>query len=223
MHALAGELGAVTLASVLQLVRADRLAGRLVLRRGWIGMREGLPVQAACGDLDGELALMELFVDASGPFHLDTDSPGSGAPLGDLIGLVMDGCRLSDEWERCRTQGVSVAPDVELPEHLESVRSDLVAGFALQVVARRNRVSGVELVETVLELVELEEATLVAASDPPLELDYYQALELGRAAYRAKEWPRAIQAFERALACRPDDRVAKQNLRATLRRAEESP
>ena len=221
MHALAGELGRINLSSVLQLIRSDALDGRLVLDAGWIGLVGGQPVAASCGELDGELALLELFVQPSERFHLDATQSHQGEPLGDLIALLMDGCRLNDEWERTRDQGVAFGEGVELPEWLQAAEEDLRAGYALEVCARRSGVAGVEIVESVLELVELGDARLVEASEPPLELDYYGALELGREHYRAKEWELARRAFQRALECRPEDRIATQNLRATERRARE--
>lgn len=222
MRALEGSLGLVSLSGLLQLAQGEALSGRLVLEdTGSVGFVRGRPVDARCGELQGELALMELFVKQAERFWFDPEATCSGEPLGDVIALMMDGCRLTDDWVRTRTLGLALGDGVQVPPELASAEADLRAGYALEVVGRRSGVPSTELVDIVLELVEAGDAQLVPAADPPLELTYWDALELGRQRFRAGDYAAAVRAFEHAVRSRPEDRIASQNLRAAQRRVKE--
>ncbi|MED5370878.1 MAG: DUF4388 domain-containing protein [Myxococcota bacterium] len=222
MPALEGELGVLSLSGLLQMLQGERISGRLALGAGHVDLRTGQVVDAVFDGLSGEAALMEIFVKASGRFSLDVAHEPQGESLGDVVSLVMDGCRLQDEWSQMKDRGVSIQDDANIPDWVQSVETELRAGYPLAWIASQRRVASVDLAEAVQELIELGEARLVAPTEPPMELDYWGALELGRERYREQSWSDAARAFQLALDRKPGDRIATQNLHAAEKRARES-
>ncbi|MCK6504253.1 DUF4388 domain-containing protein, partial [Myxococcota bacterium] len=127
---LAGSLKAVGLPSLLQLAESEGLSGRLTLHgAGEVDLREGQPVGARCEGLWARAALMELFLVDADRFSLDgAGSLPAGPPLGEVIELVMEGCRLADEWSRLAACPVARAPQAPVPGPVGA----LLAGEAAQ-------------------------------------------------------------------------------------------
>lgn len=218
---LRGNLRRIGLPSVLQLGEAEALTGSVeLLELGDVKLSKGRPVDASCGTLTGVNALLELFVRSASDFRVVEDAVGTDEPLGSLVGLIMEGCRLADEWRR-------LAP---LP--LATTEPGVVdrAGAAAPVVAvlgdeptveaavQRAGVARALVVDPLQAL--LEEGALRERTRPPPPRrsrppsgDYYTAIDQGRKHLRAGRFAEAEAAFEIALAERPGDRVAAQNLR----------
>lgn len=218
---LRGSLSAVTLPSVLQLVESEVLTGWLRVEGvGRVGFHQGRPVQAHYRDVQGVGALLELFIAGGAQFRFEAADTVEGRPLGSLLGLIMEGCRLDDEWQRirevhlCRTDATP-----QVGGAVDRVTPQLTGTVTLERAVEHagvTRASVVEGLQSLLDAGALREATAdeVKAHQFSTEtLDYYTALEVGRTAMRAGEWDDAEAAFHVALELRPNDRVAAQNLR----------
>ncbi len=229
---LSGTLGAVGLPSLLQLLEGEGLTGRLrVEGAGELRLVDGVPVGGECEGHEGRLAALELFTIDARTFSFETAPVATAAPLGAMIELIMEGCRLADEWAR-----LARCPVVRGPKGAEGVLGRLLAGCAagvpLERARRRTGLARVACVDPVLTAVENGDLDLGAAQELPVDLlapqqaaptalrsapaappvDYYEAVETGRERLRARDFDAAEQAFLQALSVRPDDRVARQNL-----------
>lgn len=233
---LAGSLKAVGLPSLLQLAESEGLSGRLSLHgAGEVELREGLPVAARCEGLQARAALLELFlVDADRFSLLATASPPAGAPLGEVIELVMEGCRLADEWSRLAACPVVRGPAAPVAGPVGRLLAALEPGQPLDIGRRAAGLARAACVDPLLDLVEQgalrlappvelpapapaelpppAPAAVPAEPAGPAPVDYYTALEQGRDHLRTRDHDAAEAAFQAALAARPDDRVARQNL-----------
>lgn len=103
---LAGCLQRIPAAALLQVIEAESLTGRLVLQDTPIVMeaREGSIVRARDGAREGVKAVLGAFFLTDGRFEL-TAHDVEGAPLASTMGLVMEGLRQLDEWNRLRRPG----------------------------------------------------------------------------------------------------------------------
>ncbi len=232
---LRGRLDRISLASVLQLADGEAFDGWLLVDGATrIGCRAGSIISAELGVLRGRQAVRELFLVRKGRFALElTKAPGTEQPIGSTMGLVMDGCRIADEWHRLAAMVLEVIevdrsgltdPTRAVVARLDGTRCTLEA--VLEVGCPSSAV--------VDELLSLLESGSVAEVAPPKHdlverlsagdaeriqpdvtegVDFHQALELGRAALKARDFPRAEAFFLEALNVRPGDRIANQNLR----------
>jgi len=241
---LLGHLHHVSLASVLQLAEGESFSGWIRIgEKSKMGFSNGNITQASIGDLVGVAAVREQFLIKSARFVLDKGQPVDGPALGHVMSLVMDGCRIADEWHRLcpmvldvvEVDGVALQPDVHgVVDGLDGSRC--VFEIAMKVGAR-----GSGVVDPLLML--LENGNLAEVADPKHELvddwffqsgdqsvdapaptpapsnrpipEYYDALDTGRVALKIREFATAEAAFLDALLARPEDRIATQNLRRT--------
>jgi len=239
--ALRGALEHIRLGSLLQLAEAEMISGRLVLEgRGTVELHRGQPTAARFGsEVEGTSALRELFFADAGEFHVDLDDVAEAPPLGPVIALVLDGCRLVDEWERLAPLHLAWEPAWETSanegiERLIAAVRDVLERLdgrrttdAVVVDSGRCRAEVVDplrllLDEGFLEQVDPPEAPSPAAFEGLEALDdrYDSLVAQGRALLRAADLAGSEDAFRAALSLRPDDRVVAQNLRhVRLRRA----
>lgn len=246
-------LDRIRLPSILQLVESDGLTGRVTLPRGEILLLDGEIVAARAGDLQGKGALGELFLIACGRATLD-EHPTQGTSLGSMMGLIIDGCRRADDWERFGALVLTLARGAPLPEAPE--RRRILDGFdgqrAVFEVVERLAVHASVLVDVVAEaletgllvetalpkadaFLEYRQRDLAADEAPPSPAPPHRAgptgrpdvapsgddsfatlLESGRAHLRNGRMVEAEAAFQAALAERPGDRIAAQNLKRLL-------
>lgn len=226
---LSGTLGGISLPSLLQLIEGEALSGRLVLHGvGELIFAEGAPVAARCEGLEGRAAALELFLVTGERFSLDRQHVPPAPPVAPSLELIMEGCRLADEWAR-----LAPCPVTHRPPRAEGTLARLLAsandGWPLELARRAAGLSRAECVDPVLASVEDgdlhlgEPLALPSRSDVPEpepqprpaghRLDYHEALEQGRVRLKARDFAGAEEAFRAALDARPDDRVARQNLR----------
>lgn len=100
-EALRGELGLVSLASVLQLAESEYLCGDVVLRGGTIELHNGNIVAASFADCSGVSGAVEALLRASGTFRVQTrQARAAGASIANAMSVVLESCRLQDELER---------------------------------------------------------------------------------------------------------------------------
>jgi tetratricopeptide (TPR) repeat protein len=229
---LRGALGPVRVASLLQLAENEMLTGRLTIDGvGDITALQGRVVGATHRDLTGTIALYELFLYQEGDFRFSLDPSVRGEALGPLLALILEGCRLADEWERLAPLYLKPTRPLPTPE----------PGPAAKVLSRldgrrsvADAAAGLPRVRVVDPLLQLCETGLLVETDPPqggqktgraptpapaqprgadLPTDYFAAMDLGRKHLREGQYAEAKSAFEAALKARPNDRVAAQNLK----------
>jgi hypothetical protein len=111
-HEVEGKLSQIPLTDLLQLFHMNRRTGTIELTRresgapeelGTILIREGNLVQATVGSVEGEKALFRLLAWCEGSFAF-TPNPVRAASriLAPTRGLLIEGVRQLDEWERMR-------------------------------------------------------------------------------------------------------------------------
>lgn len=234
---LRGDPGRVGLPSVLQLLEGEAMSGRLALGpAAWLDLANGLPVAASCEGREGRGAALELFLLDVPWFSFDAHPVEAAAPLDAMLSLIMEGCRLSDEWARLAASTVQRQPD-RVEGLAGRLLSQLPDGACLEVARRAAGLARCSLVDPLLSLVEAGALVLgptvalpeplpapppapvlaptppVAAPPPePAFADAFVALEEGRRLVRLGDLVGAEAAFLAALTLRPDDRVARQNL-----------
>lgn len=99
-EAFRGELSSVSLSGLLQLVESESLHGRLDFPRGALSLCNGLVSGAEYRALTGTQAVVEALIRARGSFVFTTGVDVPQGALGQTLGLVMESCRVMDEFER---------------------------------------------------------------------------------------------------------------------------
>lgn len=232
----------VRLASLLQLVEIEMYTGRLsVDEAGFIMVRNGAVVGADADGIGGVEALNELFLHLEGRVRLELDETITGRPLAPTIALVMDGCRLIDEWLQLANERWAIAHAVQIDErlgaHLRAMRPALLAmdrGATLEqavVEVGTRRALATESFGALIEAGVVVPAkgrplALVPAPEPEPEstsaaegldvdanMDVDDLIAHARRLARANDIDRAERLLRAALERRPNDRVIAQNLR----------
>ncbi|MCC6623628.1 MAG: DUF4388 domain-containing protein [Deltaproteobacteria bacterium] len=244
-HVMEGDLRHVRLPSLLQLAEAELYTGRITLTPGGsVTLHDGAVVAAATDHgLVGLGGLMELFLASEGRFVVTLDPTIVGAPLAPTIAIIMDGCKLIDEWTQLASERYTAGPDAARAhggdaERLARVRPVLAAMARGATVAAAVASAGVSRASVVPDLLALVEAGLIVPPDvlapPPTDTsapiaptalltddDIDELASRGRAHIRSGDLDSAEQLLRMALERRPNDRVLAQNLRLiALRRAQ---
>lgn len=201
--------------SVLQLAEGEAVTGRLVLPVGEVRLHLGQPVAARCGALSGIDGLMELVLAGAPSFVLNTEEVAASPPLGHLGALLLEGCRLLDEWRRIEELVLMVDGGATPANGLAPLARHLDGRRTVDEAVRRAGVPRCRAVDPIVE--GLDVAILVERARPVESVvtadDFDAMMEEGRKRVRAGQLVEAEAAFRRALAARPDDRIATQNLR----------
>lgn len=225
---LSGDLRDISLISLLQLAQYEGTSGWLrVTRRGEIALRRGHVLDARCGALSGIEALRELLFHRGGRFSLLRGEPSCPPAIDNVTFAVMDAYRLRDEWARLAE--VVLIPTAELPWR---PTGGLLDRLVIQFDGQRNVADALAaapdapccttlLLDALLDALRLGLLRRVAAPAQPAsepELDFYELIDRARALMRGDNDEAAERLLRRALALRPEDRVAQQNLRALSQR-----
>lgn len=222
--AFQGDLELVSLASVLQLIEGEAMTARLTLDVGGEAtFHGGRPVGAVWREHTGAIAFLELFLRGGSQFTVTVAPVPAGPPLGAVVGLIMEGCRLADEWRRIAWQTYAAANRPRPPE-MDRVGEALLPHIdgrcTLEGVVDKARLPRSRAIDPLLALMEEGLIYLATSAPPPIRdhgpLDiagFGEAMDQGRTALRAGDFDRARRLFTQALALRPEDRVAAQNLR----------
>jgi len=230
---LAGSWESLSLAALLQLLESEEITGWLALGEvGRVGLSKGQVVAAEAGELRGRDALRTLFVvPGQGQFQVTGAAEVPGQSLGQTMGLIMDGIRLSDEWHRL--MGMVLEGVGELGALPAGVIEGLDGQRCVLDVVLGAQVPPVRVIDPLLTLLDQRHIRLVRtdpdvmdrwlayrrrSSEPdPLEgLDSFECLSAGRRLLRSGDLDGAESAFRRAISLAPDDRIASQNLRRLL-------
>jgi len=231
---LEGDARHVRLASLLQLAEIEMYTAKLWLGEvGFIAVRNGSVVASQALGLDGVEAVFELFLHLEGRVRVMLDETIEGAPLATTISLVMDGCRLIDEWQQLSQDRWVIASVAEVADAfapaLTAMRPVLMAmerGARLEAALAEVGIARAKAVPALCALVEagvivpakavrplslVAQPTPDALQDAPGDVD--ELIAQARRLVRANDFARAEQLFLRALEQRPNDRVIAQNLR----------
>lgn len=222
---LAGDLSDISLTSLLQLAQYEAISGWLcVPRRGEIVLDKGQVLDARCGPLTGLEALRELLFHRGGRFSLLRGEPRAPRVIENVTFAVMDAYRLRDEWAR-------IAGTVLRPAGGQMWRptGGLLDTFAVHFDGQRTVGEAVAtasgcvtlMLDALLDAIHL--GLLVRVAAPAIRgeepaLDFYELIDRAQKLMRGGNYETAEQHLRRALALRPDDRVAQQNLRALSQR-----
>ncbi len=219
---LSGDGDAIGMGALLQIAEMEVLTGRLVYEAGGeVGMHAGNVVRAAFAGQGGVSALLELFLHAAGRFVVEAAPEPKAPALGSCAGLVLEGCRLLDDWRRVEPLVLATVEPYGLLPAIARLRLDgrKPVWQAVQM-AGVTRSSVVDPLLLAIEQGHLQEA---APPVPPRVLPqhlhadgssaYDACIEVGRRLVREARYVEARQYFEMALSMRPDDRIATQNLR----------
>ena len=208
--------------TVVQLVEGLGLTGVLTVEMddqvlSEVRFSAGRPVWARCGGVDGQAAMLDTFTVDGSLVRFEARDAVPGDPLGDVLGLVMEGCRVSDDWRRIETMRVGVN-GTPMPTLLGPVAKVVERLNGIATVGEAVRSAGVgraEVVDALLDLLTAGSIELVElpADSPALIADYYEAMEVGRSYLRQGHHDAAEAAFDRALVLQPGDRLAAQNLK----------
>lgn len=222
---LSGDLADISLTSLIQLAQHELFTGWLVVaRRGEIALVKGHVLDASCGRLGGLEALRELLFHRGGRFTLLRGEPPTRRTIENVTFAVMDAYRLRDEWTRL--SGLVLVPTTDQPW---KPTGGLLDGVVVQLDGRRTVAEAVAasscvftlVIDALLDAMSLGLVVRAAGSARPAEepgLDFYELIDRGRELMRGGSYEAAEQMLARALALRPDDRVAQQNLRALTQR-----
>lgn len=222
---LSGDLADISLTSLIQLAQYEVFSGWLVIaRRGEIAIGKGHVLDATCGPLSGVEALRELLFHRGGRFRLLRGEPPVRRAIENVTFAVMDAYRLRDEWGRLA--GLVLAPTSDQPWKptgglLDSVVVNLDGRRTLAEAVAASSGFFTLVIDALLDALNLGLVVRVAARAPAAaepNLDFYELMDRGQALMRGGSYEAAERMLSRALALRPDDRVAQQNLRALTQR-----
>lgn len=223
LEILSGNLGDISLISVLQLAQYERVSGWLdVRRRGHIVLRTGQVVDAQCGGLRATEALRELLFHQGGHFCLVRGEPQGACVIDNPTFAIMDAYRLRDEWRR-------LADAVLVPAHEGGWTpvGGLLDAVAVLLDGHRSVAEVAAAVGSVTLLIDtLQDALAVGVlrrvSAHKVEVepegDFYDLIDRAQAEMRGANYDFADRLLQRALSLRPEDRVALQNYRALSQR-----
>lgn len=221
---LAGQLGPIGLASLLQLIEAEMLTADLHMDHAEMRFNAGELFEVRCGEETGSSAFQSAFLKETGPFEVRAVDPerlpeGASKSLGPVSMLVMSAFRFVDEWTRVASVAL-VPEDGATPsggEAFQTLWPFLNGKRSLKMAVRLAKVSPSDVVDDVLAA--QQDGSLVvseSASALPGDLDQLSVEVLsnrGRQALRARDFDTAIVCFETAVALEPENGRLMQNLR----------
>jgi hypothetical protein len=242
---LEGDARFVRLPALLQLAENELHTGRIRLAPGGVvELAVGQVVRARTDDgLEAMLGLHELFFVESGRFTLELDDSVRGPSLGPTIGLIMDACKLLDDWTQLSQErwilaestlvGHEREADVtQVRPLLSAMARGLTLGQAHEEARQRGRpISRSTSTPALLRLIDCGliipmDPNLLAppplpaesrrAATPEVEratVDVDEMLVRARRCLKENALDDAESLLRQAIALRPNDRVIAQNLR----------
>ncbi|MCA9567130.1 MAG: DUF4388 domain-containing protein [Myxococcales bacterium] len=228
---LAGNLGAVSLASLLQLADSDGLTGCLNVGGGELDLYDGVLVGARFHGLDGMDAAIEALVRASGPFRIDDVTRPPGTALMATHSLIVESFRVVDDLHRFGPMVLAEGTTEALPADGQRPVARLVTDHGLQLVRVLPALSALQDAGRLRPLahagpVELEHLQIGGAPAPvemptpvvetgPVvpALGFDDLLFQARRLARQRRFDEAIAHMNAALEQQPGSRIALQNLK----------
>jgi len=219
-----GNLRDVALSSLLQAMHVDSVSGYLRVEGGGVlHIVDGEVVEASTAGAKGYDAVMSLLARRRGSFSFERATPAASAPLAPIMNLLLESARLDDEWRRVAGYVVRVVDETRLLSDVPCLAS-LVQWIdgrrTIEELAHLSGDSTTDLVASVrlgisrrvLARVRSAESEATQSESEP-DRDYDELLACAREKIRDGDLEGASRCLHRALARRPEDRIARQNLR----------
>lgn len=223
------------LSMVLQMVHTQGLTGRLSIEAdaaplGIADFYGGKVIAASCGPASGTTGFLELFLVPTTRATFATHTPTPTAPLGSLLAMILEGCRLRDEWAQMGPRTWVPDPERALeapssPPGLRSVLATLDGLLTLEEAVLRAGVARATVLDALRAMIDAgmlrpaspSGAEPLRSTEPSPEsrdeaLSFLEALAAGRRHYSRGNLDSAAEAFLEATRLRPSDRIARQNL-----------
>lgn len=209
---LRGSTSTIGLVSVLQLCEAEALTGVLRVGDATLSFSNGQLVAARFGAVAGIDAVLEAMLHRGADFVFVDEPVERAASLGDLAPLLLEGCRLMDDWARVDQR--ILRPRGALPDRLARLAGELDGTRSVADAVTRSGVARVAVVDALVTALDGGVFEVLARPvGPALPDSFDDLLDFGRARARDGQLADARAAFEKALRVHPGDRVATQNLR----------
>lgn len=230
---LSGNLGSISLASILQLADSDGLTGLVQAGGGELSLFDGMVVEASFHGLEGVDAIIECMVRSAGPFVL-LDTPHAPATaLMQTHSLIVESFRVVDDLHRFGPMVLPEGVTEALPSDGERSVVELVQAHGLHLctvlpaLASLQDAGGLRPLRSTgpVELEDLQiqgEATASSVAPAPAAppapridptLGFDDLLFEARRLARQRRFDEAIEAMNAAMALQPDSRIAHQNLK----------
>lgn len=164
--ALQGDTGGVGLFSVLQLAELEAMSGRFEVAAGTITLHRGQVVAAEAGSLTGIDAVYELLLAPPSRFVLRKEEVAGGEPLAPTAILMLEGCRLLDEWQRLAPMVLAPAGGAVVEGLPSSLLSRLDGRRPLESAVSRAGLARARLVDPILAALEARSLEEKAVAEP---------------------------------------------------------
>lgn len=219
-----GNLQDVALSSLLQAMHVDSVSGYLRVEGGGVlHIVDGEVVGASTAGAEGYEAVMSLLARRRGSFTFERGSPAGAEPLAPIMNLLLESARLDDEWRRVADYVVRVADRTRVPSDepcLAALLQWVDGRRTIEEVAHLSGDSTTEIVASVRVgirggvLARVRSAESAGSSrEPEPDKGFDDLIASARAKIRDGDLEGAARHLHRALARRPEDRIARQNLR----------
>lgn len=234
MQALVADLTVFSLSSLLQAAESDQATGAFRFEpEGTLVLRDGKLVHATYRAMQGIDAALTLLLTTSTRMVFEPLDVDEAAPLIEMMALVIDGSRLSDDWVALAPQVLALREGSTLDDLHETPQRVVRLLDGSRIVHEAIELAGVDVITVIDDLIDLREAgSLVEVAPPrpervpqpgaPLpastpaaasEDRFDDLVDASRVALRAKAYERAIEFLEQASAVRPENRTVLQNIR----------
>ncbi len=222
-----GNLKDVALSSLLQAMHVESASGSLHLEGGGeLHLVRGEIVAASTERADGYDAVMSLLARRRGSFRFEGASPRGTdprAPLAPIMNLLLESARLDDEWQRVAGNVPRVIDPARIPvgdRCLTAVIPWMDGRRTMSELAHLSGASTTELIAALrsglsrgaIERIRSAEAAGERDTPEP-DRGFEELLLSARSRIREGDLEGATRLLHRALARRPEDRIARQNLR----------
>ena len=220
--AIKGDLKDIALSSLLQAMHVDRSCGFLRLEGGGeLHIIDGEIVAAFTPDEHGYPAVMSLLCRHHGRFAFVSGTPPPAGPLAPIMNLLLESARLDDEWQRIASLVVRLVDRSRLPPGdrcIESLVEWIDGQRTVAELAHFGVASTTEIIVSIRSaldcgaLARVRNATSKAANEET-DRNFDELIEDARGKIRADDLEGAARLLHQALGRRPEDRIARQNLR----------
>ncbi len=229
---LSGSLRHVGIGSLLNLITSEQYSGWLTIEdAGTIGFCKGCMTCASTSGATGTRAVLELFLAFEGNFLFELGDCPHGPSLGPTMALMMEGCRLLDEWNRLSAMVLGTNGSLPADENrglIDDFERLLDGRITVGELAVELAASPLDLIDPLLADLESGIVANVAPPNPQRAraavsehsrrdtLSTFELIDRSRDLIRAGDLMRAEITLRHVLRMEPDNRIAQQNLRHIL-------
>jgi len=204
-------------------MHVDASCGFLHLEGGGeLHIIDGEIVAAFTADERGYPAVMSLLCRRHGRFSFVSGTPPPAGPLAPIMNLLLESARLDDEWQRIAGLVVRLVDRNRLPPGdrcIASLAEWIDGRRTVAELAHFGVASTTELIISIRSALDcgalsrVRKSVRETALDEEMDRDFDELIKDARGKIRADDLEGAARLLHRALGRRPEDRVARQNLR----------